>query len=424
MLTLKESLNHYTTSQLKKEISKYNKSVKIAGYSKLNREDIIKLMLYNERHFKHLILDKVPEPIKKGRKNKKEVKKSKVKLEVKPVEPEVKVDEKIKNEEIVKLNEIIKSSRSSDIGNFRLNKVFNEAYKYLNDTEKEKYFRTIKDIYESFREKLLKQLDGKDNYGINQITNLEREIFKLEKHIPALEEMIKNKKNLKTKKARENALPVIAKYEQEIKDSEENIKDLSYRLDKIKEEIKKAKEISFNTINDFSKYQTLESVRNHLFWLDRNRGSGRDPVPLALKEPEYDFKLEKGRVKAPNPLIEVMFPSIDKGLQKYTLKQLKDAIVEMNDMGLTEVEGFSQLSRPEIIELIVKNPDYFGIPHLKMIPTKRTYFNWEDEDVDKGLEEYNEFEDVKRNYLNKQLKKEKDKLIKEIKEKKMKMKAT
>ena len=57
--------------------------------------------------------------------------------------------------------------------------------------------------------------------------------------------MIKNKKNLKTKKARENALPVIAKYEQEIKDSEENIKDLSYRLDKIKEEIKKAKEKLF-----------------------------------------------------------------------------------------------------------------------------------------------------------------------------------
>lgn len=354
MLTLKESLNHYTTSQLKREISKYNKTVKIAGYSKLDREGIIKLMLYNERHFTHLKLDKIPEPVKKGRKNKKEVE-----LKKKIEETSKKLDELYnKKMEIMKLDFFKKDTENRN--NYYSNtQALNDAKEKLKKTKKkdkkESYQKEI-NMYEGVVEKL------KEEY----------EKFR-EKHKKEFDEF--------------------SRVRQEGDKYYDLLKNLEKEYSKFKEESKK-------------------------------KGGGRDPVPLALKEPEYDFKLEKGRVKAPNPLIEVMFPSIDKGLQKYTLKQLKDAIVEMNDMGLTEVEGFSQLSRPEIIELIVKNPDYFGIPHLKMIPTKRTYFNWEDEDVDKGLEEYNEFEDVKRNYLNKQLKKEKDKLIKEIKEKKMKMKTT
>jgi len=140
------------------------------------------------------------------------------------------------------------------------------------------------------------------------------------------------------------------------------------------------------------------------------KGQGRVKIPLALKEPEYDFKLGKKRRKFPNPLVELMYPPPAKGLlKKYSLKQLKNAIVDMNDMGLTEVEGFSQLSRPKLVKLILNNPDYFGLPAVKIIGKKRTYFNWEDKKQDKQYNEWTELydpEEVNRKNIEKQRKKE------------------
>jgi hypothetical protein len=147
------------------------------------------------------------------------------------------------------------------------------------------------------------------------------------------------------------------------------------------------------------------------------KGMGRVEVPLALKEPEYDFKLGKKRRKIPNPLVELMYPPPKQGLlNKYSLKQLKDAITEMNDLGLTNVQGFSQISRPELVNLILNNSKYFGIPAVKIIGKERTYFNWEDKKDDKRFSNWSDYfdveEDVKK-YEEIKKKREKRKLQKE-----------
>jgi hypothetical protein len=144
---------------------------------------------------------------------------------------------------------------------------------------------------------------------------------------------------------------------------------------------------------------------------------GRVKIPLNLAEPVDDFKLDKKRRKFPNPLVELMYPPPKVGLlKKYSLKQLKDAIVDMNDMGLTEVEGFSQLSRPKLVKLIMDNPDYFGLPAIKIIGKERTYFNWLDKKQDKQYNEWTELydpEDEKNKKLEKERKKETRKIQKE-----------
>jgi hypothetical protein len=69
MLSLEESLKHYTITQLRKAVSAYNKGVKITGYSKLERSDLEKLILMNKSKFGHLVLEKAPEKkhlVKKG----------------------------------------------------------------------------------------------------------------------------------------------------------------------------------------------------------------------------------------------------------------------------------------------------------------------------------------------------------------------
>ena len=125
------------------------------------------------------------------------------------------------------------------------------------------------------------------------------------------------------------------------------------------------------------------------------KGMGRVEIPLALKEPEYDFKLGKKRRKIPNPLVELMYPPPKQGLlNKYSLKQLKDAITEMNELGLTNVQGFSQISRPELVRLILNNSKYFGIPAVKIIGKERTYFNWEDKKDDKRFSKWSDYFDV------------------------------
>ena len=142
-------------------------------------------------------------------------------------------------------------------------------------------------------------------------------------------------------------------------------------------------------------------------------GSGRVKIPLALEEPEYDFKLNRGWKKFPNPLVETILPPYKKSLlNKFTLKQLKDAIREMNDMGLTNVQGFSQISRPALIKLIYENPEYFGIPRIKIIPKKKTYFNWEDKEVNENeptkWKDTEDLEQDKKRYFRK-LKKQQSK---------------
>lgn len=97
MLSLKESLKHYTTVQLRKALSNYNKSVKISGYSKLARSDLENLIILNASKFQHMILEKAPE-------EKKKVKKPMVKKEEKPV---VKEEEKKEVKPMVKKEEDI-----------------------------------------------------------------------------------------------------------------------------------------------------------------------------------------------------------------------------------------------------------------------------------------------------------------------------
>jgi hypothetical protein len=75
MLSLEESLKHYTVQQLRKEIANYNKGVKIIGYTKLQKNDLEKLILMNKSKFMHLVLEKAPE---KKEATKKEVKKKEV----------------------------------------------------------------------------------------------------------------------------------------------------------------------------------------------------------------------------------------------------------------------------------------------------------------------------------------------------------
>jgi hypothetical protein len=143
------------------------------------------------------------------------------------------------------------------------------------------------------------------------------------------------------------------------------------------------------------------------------KGMGRVEIPLSLEPPEYDFKLGKKRRKIPNPLVELMYPPPKQGLlNKYSLKQLKDAITEMNDMGLTNVQGFSQIGRPELVNLILKNSKYFGIPAVKIIGKERTYYNYEDQKDDKRYNKWSDYfdveEDVKK-YDDIKMKKEKRK---------------
>ena len=147
------------------------------------------------------------------------------------------------------------------------------------------------------------------------------------------------------------------------------------------------------------------------------KGMGRVEIPLALKEPEYDFKLGKKRRKIPNPLVELMYPPPKQGLlNKYSLKQLKDAITEMNDMGLTNVVGFSQIGRPELVKLILDNAKYFGIPAVKIIGKERTYYNYEDQKDDKRFSKWSDYFDVEediKKYDDIKKKKEERKKLKE-----------
>ena len=201
-------------------------------------------------------------------KEKKEVKPMKQE-EPKPMkieEPKEEIDkEKIKNEKIIKLKSVIDSVRGRHLtGHYGLMKSYDEAYEYLTIDEKKKFFSIIKSLYELFKENLLNNLNLRDNYG-DYLSKYKNYVSGLKNKISNLTESIKQKKNLKTKKARENAFPIIEKYEKEIKEAENTIKYLTDKTDERTEEIKKIKEISFNSLDDIRKYQSLESVKKLIF---------------------------------------------------------------------------------------------------------------------------------------------------------------
>lgn len=198
--------------------------------------------------------------------NKEEISKILKKIYNTNEEPKEEIDkEKIKNEKIIKLKSVIDSIRGRHLtGHYGLMKSYDEAYEYLTIDEKKKFFFIIKSLYESFKENLLNKLNSRDNHG-DYLDKYKNDVYGLKNKISNLTESIKQKRNLKTKKARENAFPIIEKYEKEIKEAETTIKYLTEKTDKITEEIKKIKEISFNSLDDIQKYQSLESVKNLFF---------------------------------------------------------------------------------------------------------------------------------------------------------------
>ena len=150
MLSLKESLKHYTTVQLRKALSNYNKSVKISGYSKLARSDLENLIILNASKFQHMILEKAPE-------EKKKVKKPMVKKEEKPVvkeeekkevKPMVKKEEKpvVKEEENIlkNIDNNFKLFMANKTGEFKITNLDNnkiiENYKLYDEQELLKEF--------------------------------------------------------------------------------------------------------------------------------------------------------------------------------------------------------------------------------------------------------------------------------------------
>jgi hypothetical protein len=88
----------------------------------------------------------------------------------------------------------------------------------------------------------------------------------------------------------------------------------------------------------------------------------------------------------------------------------------MNERGLTNVEGFSQLSRPKLVKLILNNPDYFGLPAVKIVGKKRTYYNYEDKQLDKDFDKWTDYYDpeiVRQKIIEEKRKKEERKIQKE-----------
>ena len=70
MLT-RDILNSHSVSTLKKEVSKYNKSKLVSGYSKMKKGEIVELMMKHQDKFKHIKMNEKA-PRKKAEPKKKE----------------------------------------------------------------------------------------------------------------------------------------------------------------------------------------------------------------------------------------------------------------------------------------------------------------------------------------------------------------
>ena len=75
MLT-RDILNSHSVSTLKKEVSKYNKSKLVSGYSKMKKGEIVELMMKHQDKFKHIKMNEKA-PRKKAEPKKKEEPKKK-----------------------------------------------------------------------------------------------------------------------------------------------------------------------------------------------------------------------------------------------------------------------------------------------------------------------------------------------------------
>jgi hypothetical protein len=148
MLSLEESLKHYTITELKKAISVYNKSVILTPYSKLSREEIEKLILMNKSKFIHLALEKVPEKkeVKKKESVNKEEKKpepvKKAEKKPEPIKMEVKKVEQVKKEEKKKeeqeINNLKKKISKGILLIIKKNYTeFEKLYRYKGDLNKD-----------------------------------------------------------------------------------------------------------------------------------------------------------------------------------------------------------------------------------------------------------------------------------------------
>jgi predicted RNA methylase len=206
MLTLKESLKHYKTTELRKALSNYNKSVKISGYSKLSRSDLENLILLNSSKFQHMILEKAPEEKKKMKKEKvmKPMKKEEPKKEQK--KEEKKEDFKLEKEKIIKRLDQIKMNETKKKSNKKVYGIIESLNKESQDFGGAVNYDNVKNIFPyylfytkedfelavdaiKFSEALLKRLKRKEIKIINdenEISKILSKIYEPEEKIPKL----------------------------------------------------------------------------------------------------------------------------------------------------------------------------------------------------------------------------------------------
>lgn len=246
MLTLKESLKHYKTTELRKALSNYNKSVKISGYSKLSRSDLENLIVLNSSKFQHLILEKAPEEKKKVKKPME--KKEEVKKEVmKPMEKkeEEKLDFTEKKNLLSQFNQLFEYD-----SNLPSSYVYNK-YLNLNDVARKAVFDSLKRYYESIQDNYMKWTKG-------VLLNDDLKTYsENENDIKTVESEIKTNQSFKTKKALEKGRIK----NQELKTKLILLKDrknrLQNRIDEYTKNIGIVKNLTFYTDKDFKIFNDI-----------------------------------------------------------------------------------------------------------------------------------------------------------------------
>jgi phospholipid N-methyltransferase len=209
MLTLKESLKHYTTIELRKAFTNYNKSVKISGYSKLERSDLENLILLNASKFQHMILEKAPEEKKKMKKEKpkKEQKKEEKKEVIAMIKKEEKKEDfKLEKEKIIKRLDEIKMNETKKKSNKKVYGIIESLNKESQDFGAAVNYDNVKNIFPyylfytkkdfelavdtiKFSESLSKRLKRKEIKIINdenEISKILSKIYESEEKIPKL----------------------------------------------------------------------------------------------------------------------------------------------------------------------------------------------------------------------------------------------
>ena len=219
MLSLEESLKHYTVQQLRKEIANYNKDAKLnkTVLSKIERNDLEKLILMNKSKFMHLVLEKAPE--KKEVKKKEPTKKEVMKKEVMKKEEEAD-SEKIRQIRIESNKINSRNLAGTETGTLYLSKKLKDMYNALNETEKK-----VIDDDGVFKRNIDTVLNNVIKDNNDKIKDLKDEIPFLKNKLKNLQSSIQSNKEFKTKKALENGKQKNIKLDkdmQELKDSIES----------------------------------------------------------------------------------------------------------------------------------------------------------------------------------------------------------